>query len=251
MKKALILILCCFNMPILQAQDEVKSIAIQTFSFSPTGPDYFDKKNTEYLSTVSRQFVRDGRFSVVERHNLEIIEQERELQKSEAFIDGKVVQQGAGIGADYLVSGHSDFLRKVLTLSLYDVATGLIIGTEDLDLTLDYKLNSLVDQKFIHRYFPIPSIVIVKVLEGNNKATSVLIAAGSKSGLVSKEKLEVVEQVSEMVNGEQYEREVTIGIIRIDQIENENFTICKVDKGGKLIAEKLANGISLYCKKSL
>lgn len=248
MNKVLLLIFCCFSLLTARAQDELQSIAILNFNYFPAIM-HNEQKSLEYLSIVSGQFVKDGRFSVVERSKLDIIERERELQKSEDFIDGKVVQQGASIGADYMITGYVDFGTKTLTLSAYNVANNELIGKEHFDLRVDYKLKSLVNKDFIHQYFPIPRTKVVKVLAGNQKATSILIAAGSQSGLIPKEKLEVVELVYETIGNNALEREVTIGIVKVFQIENENFTVCKVEKGGKLISEKLAHRKNLFVKK--
>lgn len=233
------------------AQEGNKSIAILAFSYSKPCPLEHESKATEYQGIVSGQFVRDNRFSVVERGKMTMIEKERELQKSEDFIDGKVVQQGVGIGADYMITGFINFELLVLRLSVYDVTDGRLIGKEEFDLKYEYKLKSLVHQRFIQQYFPLPGIRLVKMLEGTNKAESILIAAGSKSGLTRKEKLEIKELVYEEIEGESFEREVTLGIAKVYQIENENFTICKVEEGGKIISEKLASGVRLFLKRTI
>ncbi|MBL0288501.1 MAG: hypothetical protein IPQ19_14160 [Bacteroidetes bacterium] len=46
-----------------------------------------------------------SRFTVVDRTNLSALKSEKELQKSEDFIDGYVVDQGKSFGAKYVVTG--------------------------------------------------------------------------------------------------------------------------------------------------
>ena len=54
---------------------------------------------------VSNGFVKTKRFNIVDRIKMDAIKNEKELQKSEDFIDGKTVQQSISIGAQYLVTG--------------------------------------------------------------------------------------------------------------------------------------------------
>lgn len=244
----LLLLLSMVFFPV-QGQEHKGSVAILSFNL-----DYYsvanEKATAEYQAVVSGVFVSDKRFSVVERGKIYLIERERELQKSEDFINGQVVQQGVSIGADFLVTGYANSQKQVLTLSLYEVASGKLLGKEDLDLTLAYKLRVLVRQQFIQKYFPLPGIKLVKVLEGGPKAESVLIAAGTKAGIIRKETLEVKELTYEETDGQLLEREVTIGQIKVVQVENENFSICKVEEGQKAIAEKVAGGVRLFCKRA-
>ena len=56
--------------------------------------------------TVTNGFAKTKRFTIVDRTKMNALKQEKELQKSEDFIDGKVIQQGVSIGANFLISGH-------------------------------------------------------------------------------------------------------------------------------------------------
>lgn len=232
-----------------RAQESAKVIAILGFNTEPISLEN-DKKTAQYQSITSSVFIKDKRFVVVERTKLNVIDKEKELQKSEDFIDGKVVQQGVSIGADYLITGHSDFSKNILTLTLYDVSNGKVLIKEDLDLRFDYKLSTLVKQHVVYKYFPLPGIRLVRILQGSSKAKEVLIAAGTKEGITRKEKLEVKELVFEDIDGQSVEREVMIGVIKVSQVENENFSICIVEEGGKEITEKMADGSKLFCKRT-
>jgi hypothetical protein len=69
-----------------------------------------------------------GRLDVVNREHRQLINAEKEVQKTEDFIDGKVVEQGASLGAEMIVVGHilSDASSSegiAIQLSLIDIAT--------------------------------------------------------------------------------------------------------------------------------
>ncbi len=63
-----------------------------------------DKAMLERL--VLNSVMVHGRFRVIERGNLHILDQEREQQKSDSFLQSEVIQQGKNIGADYLLMGE-------------------------------------------------------------------------------------------------------------------------------------------------
>jgi curli biogenesis system outer membrane secretion channel CsgG len=102
---------------------------------------------------VVNAFVKTKRFNIVDRTKLDALRQEKELQKSEDFIDGKVIQQGISLGANYLVSGHvisaqSEEMRAddgkgnvvvtykaklSISLKVIDVATGQVMSSENIE----------------------------------------------------------------------------------------------------------------------
>ncbi len=54
---------------------------------------------------ITNAMTETGRFSFVDRSKTTELKNERELQKGEEFIDGKVVAQGKSIGADFILTG--------------------------------------------------------------------------------------------------------------------------------------------------
>ncbi len=203
---------------------------------------------------VVEAFVSDQRFTVVERQRLNIVEGERELQKSEDFIDGYVVQEGKNIGADYLVLGDFDPINMVLSLSLFSVADQKTVDKKNVNLEPVLKENKSprtlilpATQEMLFRQFP-PKILVIKELDGSSKKVKLaLVSGGSKYGLKKEQILEVKIKVSEEVDGEKLERLETIAQLVIIDIENENFSKCEVIEGGDKLKTHITSGGKLYC----
>lgn len=123
--------------PAVLAQSSKKVAAVAPFTYS-TGS--VSKQDAEGLSAeIEAIFSSSGRFENVARNKTwDLLVRERELQKGEAFIDGKVVEQGASIGAEILIVGHVIMIDRsgkcgsnpVIHLTAVDMATGKIIASD-------------------------------------------------------------------------------------------------------------------------
>lgn len=99
----------------LVAQNEKITIGITYFTY----PSYRERNYVEQINEiVANEFVKAGRFTVVDRTKLQAIKAEQELQKTEDFLDSKVIEQGKTLGAKYIVTGQ---LVSVATTSAYSV----------------------------------------------------------------------------------------------------------------------------------
>ncbi len=114
------------------AQPGKKTVTIAPFTFSKqavssAGAEVVSKE-VQAILTTSR------RFTMVDRDNSQLINAERELQKGEDFIDSKVIEQGASLGADLIFIGHvisySSKEGPVIHLSIIDIATREITASE-------------------------------------------------------------------------------------------------------------------------
>jgi TolB-like protein len=103
--------------------------------------------------TVTNAFVKTKRFNIVDRSKMDALKQEKNLQKSEDFIDGSVIQQGVSLGANYLISGHVisakaesmeakddkgnitiTYKAKLsIQLKVIDVSTGQVVTSETIE----------------------------------------------------------------------------------------------------------------------
>jgi len=99
------------------------------------------KAEADIISAVSDAFMKTKRFNLVDRANMAALEKEKKLQKSEDFIDGKTVEQGKGMGAQFLISVSSSNYQNdgsvckfTLTLKVIDVATGQITNSGIIDV---------------------------------------------------------------------------------------------------------------------
>jgi len=225
---------------------------------------------------VTNSFLKSKRFNLVEREKMNQINSEKELQKSEDFIDGSVVEQSKSLGAQYVVIGNITeatveskttnvyMVGSVTTLTakisfsikVVDVATSQIIASGTFSETAKGK-NAFSDaleklgpeiENFIKENFKITATV-VQIEEKNKKgeAFKVLIAAGSSTGLKKSDELKVFENTEVFVDGHPLTRKKYIGKIIVDEVEDENFSKCLVKEGGKEIVDKIANGV-LKCE---
>jgi curli biogenesis system outer membrane secretion channel CsgG len=115
MKKILIIIFSFSLSYSLIAQSEKITVGITYFTY----PSYKEKNYVEQVNElVANEFVKAARFTIVDRTKLQNIKAEQELQKTEEFLDSKVIEQGRTLGAKYLVTGQ---LISVATSSSYSV----------------------------------------------------------------------------------------------------------------------------------
>lgn len=81
---------------------EDESFIVGIFPFKGTVPKYVKDLESQTIQSFSQK----SRFTVVDRTNVEITKKEKELQKSEDYLNGYVVDQGKNIGAKYIVTGE-------------------------------------------------------------------------------------------------------------------------------------------------
>lgn len=245
----------------------VAQISKYTISVAPFAHDTSGKKYDQYMvecrSAALRFLLASGRFSVVERDATKELESERKLQKSESFIDGKVVEQSKAIGAEYILTGNMRAQTGMLSLVITSVADNLkvegiecnlkdfmFLGTATtLSASQTYKKVNTAMSEMISRWLAKDRYTVVKEIEGDEDSTDkLLIAAGSARGVKKGMMLEVYYTTTETVDGADFERDILIGEAKIDLIENANFSVSKVKEGKKDIKKALLEGKKLYSR---
>lgn len=142
---------------LFSAQEKV-SIGVIPFTSS------YDKNITRTIEeAVTNSFAKTKRFDMVSRAQMEALRNERELQKTEDFMDGTFIAQSKNIGAQYLIAGnvhsvtateenHVDSKGKryitydstiSLDIKLIDIETGKIIASDILSTKADKGILSL------------------------------------------------------------------------------------------------------------
>lgn len=226
--------------------------------------------------TVTNGFVKTKRFNIVDRTKMSELQKEKNLQKSEDFIDGTVVQQGVSLGANFLVSGHvvsanAEQMRAddgtltyksklSINLKVIDVSTGQVVTSETIEpksgnsilgvigigsaspeSSITKAIKGIEDKvdDFVSRNFPI-TFFIAEIQEKDSKGAAVklMIAGGSEFGLSKGEKLKVVEISIMEVGGKKLTRKKEVGELKITKVEDENFSTCSVSSGGTDITTK-------------
>jgi len=268
MKKNLFLLTLIIVAINLNAQEKV-SVGILPFTYVNGSASLQDV--TSIQEEVTNAFVKTKRFSVVDRSKMDALKKEKELQKSEDFIDGSVVEQGKSVGAEYLISGHvtaisADELvvtdsktgqkssggwkaKLSLTLKVIDVSTGEVTKSE----TIEPKTGSTFQQMTIGSISgpKTKDAAIAKAIKdiqgkiddfvSKNFPISativefqdkkVLVSGGSNIGIEKGTELKVYEVTYIDVSGKKMERKKEIGKLKVSKVEDENFSTCDVKSG--------------------
>jgi TolB-like protein len=160
MKKFVLIAAFLFSQADILTAQEKTGVGIIPFTYVTGSANLKDVYSIQ--ETVTNAFVKTKRFNIVDRSKMDALKREKDLQKSEDFIDGNVIQQGVSLGADYLISGHViaaqaermetapdsrtgqvtiTYKSKLsIALKVIDVATGQVIVSE----TIEPKAGSLL-----------------------------------------------------------------------------------------------------------
>ncbi len=212
-------------------------------------------ENNRFVGLVTEKVVEmltnTKRFRVVDRTSMEKVNEELELQKSEAFIDSKnLVEQGANLAAEKLITGHITKIpvyamkNSVGTINGYkasvafqmkvvDVSSGLSTDATSFEgkaSDLMFSPESAVQQAMrsvqneINQYFKINFALvgkIVKILPIDDKnKLKVLLNVGKNSGIKVGDKF-TVESV-EMIENQKYPQKT--GVLEIVNLAGENLS---------------------------
>ncbi|MEZ5030943.1 MAG: hypothetical protein R2787_06070 [Saprospiraceae bacterium] len=194
---------------------------------------------TDVISAyVTNFFSTHRKFQVVDRNSISYIQKERELQKSEEFMDGYMVEQGKIEGADYIFRITYIEDEKTLSFQIYDVATGLHVcgrdqvvrngrfGSHELDVTVRNMLYEVLYDCFDLRFS-----FVRPLTEKNKSVQTALIAIGRSSQAKERDLVEFYQLVSEVVDGEEYVRRKVIAKGEITEVQDDHFSNVKISEG--------------------
>ena len=265
---------------IVNAQEKI-GVGILPFTYVQGASSSHDANSIQ--ETVTNAFVKTKRFNIVDRSKMDALTKEKNLQKTEDFIDGTVIEQGISLGAKNLISGHvisskAEQMRAddgtvtykaklSISLKVIDVATGQVITSETIEPKSGNSLLGAIGigastpeaavskaikdienkiDEFVNKNFPqVFYIAEIQEKDGKGNATKILIAGGSEFGLKKGDKLKVVEITDMEVNGKKLQRKKEIGELKILKVEDENFSTCSVSSGGIEINSKFESKIKL------
>ena len=264
----------------LVAYSQKQTVGILNFNYVKGAASY--QTVSAIQESVSNAFVKTKRFNIVDRAKIDAIMNEKDLQSTEDFMDGKFVAQSASLGAEYLVSSmvssaNADRMQtttndgRVITtykckmsiqLKIIDVASTQIVTSETIEPKAGSAFGGLMGygaktpekaianamkdiEKDIDKFVATNFPLTVSIAEVNKK--EMLIAAGSDFGIQKKDKFKVVEITQREVDGKILTRKKEIGEIVVTDVEDENFSKCSIKKGDKDIASKFESGAKLKC----
>ncbi|MCT4665462.1 MAG: CsgG/HfaB family protein [Flavobacteriales bacterium] len=191
------------------------------------------------------------------------------LMGANYIIMGKIVSAEATKMSSKDSKGNEKITYKAklaVSLKAIDVATGKIIASETLAPkagsgllgaigfghgTEREAIKKAIDDieseidKFVTKYFP-AEFEIAEIIESKRgKARAILIVGGSEFGLQKGDKLYVYELVQTQIRGKKLTRKKKISEVKISSVEDENFSNCKVTKGGDALLTKFEKGAKL------
>lgn len=250
----------------INAQGLQKSV-VAIYPFSST-TDYQTKQHKETIyQIVESAFVKTKRFSVVERSKL-MSTLQKELQTQEVMSED-ALETGKLLGAKYVVTGHVQAISSVpiknddgkttgykanvtYVLKVLDVETSQILNTQTISRTRntsfggyggdDKAINNAINstsfnvEKWIDINFPV-SFPVYKITEEHKKkgAKMLEIIGGADFGMRKGELLRIMQFETIEYNGKKITKNVELGRIRIYEVQGNEFSSCKVVKGGEEI----------------
>ena len=276
MRKTFLTIITLFTTAIaVNAQSEKISVGIL-----PTNGanGKITKETVMVTEELSNAFLKTNRFSIVDRSKMESLKQERELQKTEDFLDGSVISQSKSIGAKYLISSVlSDYVNTgdkcqfLISIKAIDVETGEIIASENLtpksggfgNTLLSGVVNAALEtegsltsqekafkktldkmspqiEEFVLKNFPVEFAIVEEQDKGK-----LLVSGGSSSVVIKGNILKVYEETMINVNGKELKRKKDVAELKVEKVEDENFSTCSIKSGDKLLKEKISTNANL------
>ena len=241
-----------------QKRDGRPIVAVGLFTSTVESP--FEK---QISSKVEEVLKKTNRFQMPDRLHYESVQAELEFQKHQIDSDN-LVQQGAALGADYIVSGHinkltvfrttSGFSASVgFTVKVANVATGEITNETSFStprgrvvLSAESAINEILKTvepellEWTARDFPTTIAKIGTTKKG--KARTVYIVGGESFGYRPKDNFLVT--VEEEFGGQKMQK--NIGTIRLIQ-STGGFSEARVRKGGDLILQNLQANKTMKC----
>lgn len=241
--------------------------------------EFTSEVNSPFAASVAEKVVQvvtnTRRFTVVDRTSYDKVKEELEFQKTEAFIDSEsTVKQDVALAAQYMIVGHlvkmNIYTMKngdgsvngykasaAFTLKVNDVESGTTTEAESfqtevspLALSKEQAVNQALQSiepalnAYFVKTFPLTTKIVKVLTSKKDAAATVLIAGGRTFGFKEGDKL-IVEHV-EMLDGKPYPSE--IGELKVAKIAGDDFSECKIEKGGKEILSYFNAAEKLNCK---
>lgn len=258
---------------------EKEVVAIDWFK---SGGNASSSLATAVQESVSTGFIKDGRFTVIEKNKLGYVQKEQDRQQSADAMNKENAERQnklKELGADYVVTGVvTNYAESVedgiskdkdgnvstykvykteiqFALSAMSIIDGSIKGKKSITLSKTSQdsyskaksktIKAIIykTEVFIQENFPFEVTIEEISAEKKGKATLVLVGAGSAMGMKKGDKFKVME--ISMFKGKTRKKE--IGKLSVSKVDDENFSSCKVTKGGDVILKKYNEGKTIKC----
>ena len=138
MKKIILSIALISGLNFVASAQEKTGVGIMSFTYMSGSANPTDVLSIQ--ETVTNSFVKTKRFNIVDRSKMDALKKEKDLQKSEDFIDGSVIEQGVSLGANFLISGHVISAQAERMETTPDPTTGRVTVTYKAKLSISLKV---------------------------------------------------------------------------------------------------------------
>lgn len=218
-----------------------------------------DNTLTQVMNRIPKDIITfltsNKKFIVYDRQNSRIIEAEKELQKSEGFMDGYMVEQGKSEGVDYILKPYYFSGNKTLTLKVYEVSAGTVkcahervINSTFLGYVNTEAQSAMMMHEILYDCFDIKFPLVRNIKASKDKSNIVLVAMGKNNRAKEGLGLSFYRYSKEIVLGEEIKSIMEIGTGVISKVSDNNFSEVKIEKGNKEIFAALADKDEVYCK---
>lgn len=233
----------CFFLGLIYAQD-FDSIHVAVLPcYAKSDISSHDKKTIQ--NAIVDVFASDHRMILVDRSELDIAAAEREEQKNEEYIDGKMVEQSNVVGAEYLVFTDIKSFEwieiKIFNVSTNSLETKRVSSKNSLDVSI----KDMIDELFSEITYVIPSADSAS----KRKVKTLVIYGGNKTSIKRGDYMEVQVLEEEIIDGKKVKRYVPAGWGTVKRVDGATWSILKVEAGRGNIKRCLDKGNKLRCRK--
>ncbi|MBK8516026.1 MAG: hypothetical protein IPL55_06970 [Saprospiraceae bacterium] len=268
----------------LYSQIAKPPVAIYDFTYNPELA--YKEYLPSIKQFVTSAFQKSKMFTILNRTSQDALLKEKDLTQGPDYFLNKAIKDGKKVGAKYIITGEVDRVdieksqssQGIVSFSagfsfllkFIDPETNVLKASEQISVTagrgilaglskssespkaaVDASLGKISKEveNFIFTSFAIEPIKVIEILkEGKDKIEKILIAAGSSYNLKNGTQLELFTPTETEVNGKKMIREKFLGKAKIEKVEDENFSVCKISDGGDLAKEAFDKGQILMCK---
>ena len=257
--KSLLFLFCFFITSNAFSQKRIGVYNVNTISSKSREFKSVDNQSGGILGAIPSYcvdfFSNNPDFVTIDRKNLSIINSEKELQKSENFMDGYVVGQGQSEGVDLICQSVFDVDTYMLNIKILDVKNEKVLCSSEKKMENNFFGVKDLKQQITAMLLDISAkcfeteILVLRALEiKRQKAITVLISAGTDLRMKKGYKLEIYEIVEEKIGNKLVKRKNTIGNGEVEKVEDENFSVLEITEGGEAILAALTAKTPLNCK---
>jgi hypothetical protein len=207
--------------------------------------------NQDVKQEFSKALLETGKFEIIDRKSYQAILEELNYQKNEAFIDGKVVQQGRLKGAEYIINLKNEKDAEYLMFEVLSVEKGVKVFSDKVSYKNKFKnlRKSIAEsvESFSNSIFLKAKFEVLKILVKEQTSLVLLLKAGHRDGIKEGDKFKLVQVIEEYIGGEVFERIVTISNTgKIVGLESDLFSHIKISDDINLVVSKIESGEKIF-----